>query len=129
MVDFERGSGSVYNFYRSKMDPLGEIEYLSDTPVIKFRFLENLNKRIWIHKYLASRSENGEFERSYEELRQHDQKFFEYTRMTPSTFDSILKSVEMKLRKHSNFRESISPEHKLIVNYAWLNVLLHKFRT
>ena len=71
------------------MDRLGELKYLSDTRVIKFLLLENSNKRIWVHKYLASRSENGEFERSYEELRENDQKFFEYTRMTPSTFNYI----------------------------------------
>ena len=81
----------------SKMDRLSEIEYLTDTPVIKFLLLENLNKRLWVHKYLAPRSGNEEFERSYEELWQNDQKFFEYTRMTPY------------------FRECISPEHKLIV--------------
>ena len=63
-IGCERGSGSVYNFYLSKMDRLSELEYLSDSPVIKFIFLENLNKRIWVHKYLASRNENEEFERS-----------------------------------------------------------------
>ena len=75
------------------MDRLGELEYLSDTWAIKFLLVENSYKQIWVHKYLASRSENGEFERSYEELRENDQKFFEYTSMTPSTFDYILKSV------------------------------------
>ena len=76
-IDCECGSGPVYNFSFSKMDRLGELEYLS---VIKFLLLENSNKQIWVHKYLASRSENGEFERSYpyEELRENYQKFFEY---------------------------------------------------
>ena len=46
---------------------------------------------------MAPRNDNGE----YEELRENDQKFFEYTHITPSTFDYILKSVEVKLRKHS----------------------------
>ena len=86
-IDCEPG-GSVYNFSLSKIDRLGELECLSDT-AIKCLLLENSNKRIWVHKYLASRSENGEFERSYEELRENDQKFFEYTLMTPSTFDYI----------------------------------------
>lgn len=95
------------------MDPATE-SYLLETPLIKFLLLEK-SRRFWVDDYFSSRTENGEFGRSYEELRRNDTKFFEYLRMTQSTFDYILKAVKTRLHKYSNFRECISPEEKLIV--------------
>lgn len=88
--------------------------YLLDSPAIKFILLKS-KSRIWVDSYFMARNEHGEFGRSFEELIRDDQKFFEYTRMKKSTFEYILKAVEMKLYKQSNFRKCISPAEKLIV--------------
>lgn len=95
------------------MNPAAEY-YFFETPLLKVLLLEN-TRRFWVDDYFLSRSETGEFGRSFEELRKDDQKFFEYTRMTQSTFDYILKFIETQLHKYSNFRECISPQQKLIL--------------
>nr|XP_023011702.1 protein ANTAGONIST OF LIKE HETEROCHROMATIN PROTEIN 1-like [Leptinotarsa decemlineata] len=40
--------------------------------------------------------------------------------MTQSTFDYILENIESHISKHSNFRECISPKHKLILTLRYL---------
>lgn len=83
------------------MDPATEF-YLLETPLIEFLLLEN-TRRFWVHDYFSSRRENGEFGRSYEELRRNYEFFFENIRIKQSTFDYILKAVKSKLHKHCNF--------------------------
>lgn len=58
----------------------------------------------------------GEFNTLYESLRTDPDKFHEYTRMSVSTFDYILKKIDTRLRVPcTNFHSTISPEEKLII--------------
>uniref|UniRef100_A0A1Y1LX18 Uncharacterized protein n=1 Tax=Photinus pyralis TaxID=7054 RepID=A0A1Y1LX18_PHOPY len=96
------------------MEYISELHLFQTSPLVKYFLLKN-NRRKWVDKYFLSRNKKGEFGRSFEELRRNDEKFFEYTRMTQSTFDYILENIESHISKYSNFRECISAKHKLIL--------------
>lgn len=80
-----------------------------------------------------SRNKKGKFGKSVEELRS-DETFFEYTRMTQSTFDQILDNIDEYISMYSNFRECISPNEKsdfntIMLNHSaenWINILMQQ---
>jgi hypothetical protein len=68
------------------------------------------------HDIFKSRNQLGEFHHLYNELRKDSTKFFEYCRMSPSTFDYIVQAI----RKHishvsTNFQKTIPMEERLFV--------------
>lgn len=85
------------------MDP-AEFDFFLKTPAIRFLLVKKLKRREYFQQYFELRNANGEFGRSYDELRINAKKFFEYARKTRSTFDYILEIVKAKLRKHTKFR-------------------------
>lgn len=86
---------------------------LLDSPILRW---EVLNIKDSVHEINKNREINGEFFTLYEELRLYPRRFFEYTRMSVSTFDYILSKISPKITKQdSNFRKSISPKEKLFI--------------
>ena len=51
-------------------------------------------KRFWVHPLVSQRLLKGQFHKLYEDLRMHPMKFFGYFRMTSSTFDELLFTIE-----------------------------------
>ena len=49
-------------------------------------------RRLWIHPLIAERSKTGAFNTLFHELRQDNMKFFNYFRMSITTFDELLNS-------------------------------------
>lgn len=50
------------------------------------------------------------------DLRRDESKFFNYFRMSMTTFDDLLKRVNEDLKTHdTNMRKSITPEEKLAI--------------
>ena len=61
-----------------------------------------------------SRYQLGEFHRLCDELRKDSTKFFEYCRMSPSTFDYIVQATRQHISHNStNFQKTISLEKRL----------------
>ncbi|XP_060810720.1 uncharacterized protein LOC132904419 [Amyelois transitella] len=55
------------------------------------------------------------------DLRRDESKFFNYFRMSMTTFDDLLKRVNEDLKKHdTNMRKSITPEEKLAICLRYL---------
>lgn len=96
------------------MNPISELYFCETSLLLKLLLLDN-SRSCWVDEYFLTRNVNGEFERSFEELSRDKTKFFEYTRMSQSTFFYILKAIENQLQKYSNFRECISPKQKLVL--------------
>ena len=70
-------------------------------------------RTVWIHPILRRRQQFGEFHRLVQELRLDDQRFFQYFRMTPETFENLLAIVGSHIRKQTtNYRNPISPQQR-----------------
>lgn len=75
-----------------------------------------VHRRFWIHPYLRSRSINGSFTLNYKDLRNYEDKFFSYTRMSTASFDYLLSKIRATITgTDTNFRPCITPEEKLWV--------------
>jgi hypothetical protein len=68
------------------------------------------------HAIFQSRYQLGEFHHLYNELRKDSTKFFEYCRMSPSTFDYVVQAIRQHISHIStNFQKTISVEERLFV--------------
>lgn len=80
------------------------------------KFKKKKPKKLWIHPFISDRSRSGVFSKLYEDLRKYPSKFFNYTRMSVSSFDELLSLCTNELTKQDTIlRKSIGPEEKLFV--------------
>jgi hypothetical protein len=93
-----------------------EVEMIA---ALLFHYVRRLKKRTrlyWIHPIFLERSTRGAFHLLYCDLRKHDIKFFNYTRMNVESFDQLLQLIRNDTEgRDTNFRQSIRPEEKLMV--------------
>nr|CAI5820718.1 unnamed protein product [Callosobruchus analis] len=90
--------------------------YFLENSYLVRRRLKLKRKKCWVNDILAKRKEFGEFHHLYADLKKDDKTFFDYYRMHQDTFNYILDAIRETIEKTSNFRETISPEERLIVN-------------
>lgn len=83
--------------------------------------LERKPKRVrrWgVHPINQLRQEHGHFEKLFQEMRMHDQeKFFNFTRMTPKIFDDLLSLVGPLITKTSS--NAIHPACRLLLTLRY----------
>lgn len=73
-------------------------------------------KKLWVHPFVSDRFRSGVFSRLYEDLRKYPPKFFNYVRMSVSSFDELLSLCRNELTKQDTIlRKSIRAEEKLFV--------------
>ncbi|XP_071534104.1 uncharacterized protein [Panulirus ornatus] len=73
----------------------------------------------WIHPVIEDSLSHGMYVTLYPKLRNHEEKFFNYFRMSMTSFDDLLELVgEDIATANTTFRDSISPEEKLIVTIS-----------
>lgn len=87
---------------------------LVESSILKYLIIKK-RKKYWVNPLYARRGEESEYVRIFEELRQQPTKFFEYFRMSLSTFEYILKRIKPRIQKYCNFRECIGPREKLTI--------------
>jgi hypothetical protein len=76
-----------------------------------YRRRRRINMRYWLHPIVMERSCMGSYRTLMYQLRRDELKFFNYFRMSMSTFDDLLRRVEGNLtRRNTTMRRSISPE-------------------
>jgi len=98
------------------MDVTEELYLLDTNPVIKYLLLtKKKEKQFWVNDIFEEREKFGEFHTLFPKLLAQPIKFFEYMRMSPSTFYYILEKIQPFLEKQSNFRKCITPAEKLTV--------------
>lgn len=74
------------------------------------------NRLIWVHPINERRREAGAFHTLFEELRQDDTKFFNYFRMSVSSFDGLLERLKDTIqRKNTKMRNCIQPVEMLAI--------------
>ncbi|XP_068084402.1 putative nuclease HARBI1 [Anabrus simplex] len=78
-------------------------------------------KRYWVHKLFTTRDEEGEFHTIFGRLRNDQEKFVKYFRMSYSKFDNLLQQLKPHLtKKNSKWRKSISAEERLALTLRYL---------
>ncbi|XP_040194667.1 protein ALP1-like [Rana temporaria] len=79
-------------------------------------------RRYWIHPVIAGREETGQFWVLYNDLREHEEKFLDYTRMSIKSFDELLELLSGRLQRMDTFfRNSIPPVERLIITLRYLS--------
>lgn len=82
--------------------------------VIRHRRLRQ--RKWWIHPLLTNRKSEGMFFTLHHKLRKYPDKFFEYYRMSETSFDYLLSVVSGSIKKkNTQLRECIGVEEKLSV--------------
>ena len=73
-------------------------------------------RRFWVHPIVANRPAQGDYEHLYFQLRQDDDKFQEYFRLTVEQFDWLLDKVKDQIEKQdTRWRKAICPEARLAI--------------
>lgn len=82
---------------------------------------ENECKRKWVHEAWKNRDNEGEYATLFKELMDDGTKFFQYFRMSESTFNLLLSKVAVHLKKkNTHLRKAISPKERLAVCLRYL---------
>ena len=77
---------------------------------------EPTRRRYWVHPYHVERDTCDRFSKFYKNIRQYDDKFFEYYRMSKASFDELLQVLKPHISKHdTQCRKAISPEERLTI--------------
>lgn len=75
-----------------------------------------ISRRYWEHPIVRERYNLGTFRNLMCQLRRDEIKFFNYFRMSPSTFDDLLNRLKRDLTlQDTNMRRCISAEEKLVI--------------
>ncbi|PIO23178.1 hypothetical protein AB205_0203050, partial [Aquarana catesbeiana] len=78
-------------------------------------------RRYWVHPIVQNREERGQFRILYNDLRQHEEKFFNYSRMSVNSFDELLRLLGTRLEnQNTTFRNSVEPAERLLVTLRYL---------
>ncbi|CAH2009900.1 unnamed protein product [Acanthoscelides obtectus] len=107
------------------MAPLSKLKrniLIDSNPYMKWKLFLEKSRRYGIHPINKRRKRFGEFHHLYVELREYPEKFFEYLRMSISTYAFLLSKVNRRLTKiTTNYRSPISAEERLVVTLRSLN--------
>ena len=77
---------------------------------------EEKRRAIFVRPIYASREIEGEYHTLFKEIIKDDDKFFNYTRMSQSSFYKLLSIVETHISPGwTNYRKSICAEERLII--------------
>lgn len=84
---------------------------------LTYLYLRNQQRRqLWVHPINSERQSHGHFFQLYKQLRKDNVKFFNYFRMSISSFDELLSYLENDIkRQDTNMRLAIQPEEKLVI--------------
>lgn len=99
----------------SNMDSDEEVLVLALLIKRKYR-RQRRYRKYWIHPLLISREKYGHYFTLYKELRENGAKFYNYFRMSLSSFDELHGLLKNDLlRQNTHLRNCISPEERLMI--------------
>ena len=75
-----------------------------------------INRRWWIHSINRKRNALGEFHKLVSELREDEERHYQYFRMNMEKFDRLLALVRPYITfQDTKYRKCIKPRHRLAV--------------
>lgn len=77
---------------------------------------EPTERKFWVHPINAHREKSKRFSSFFENLRKYPEKFFDYYRMSLTSFDELLQCIREYISKNNtSFRNAITAEERLTV--------------
>jgi hypothetical protein len=76
--------------FRTQRNKMADTEEELLLLLLVYRRCWPFRRRTWVLEIIRKRQELGEFHRLVQELRLDQQRFLQYFRMTPETFDNLL---------------------------------------
>lgn len=71
---------------------------------------------MWVHPIVSERERKGIFHNLFFEIRQDEDKFFNYVRMSMTSFDELLNTIKPNVTKtNTRMRTCIPAEEKLLI--------------
>jgi hypothetical protein len=99
-----------------EVEDLAMIAILLDEDEVAKKQVVKKRKRTWVHDLWKKRNIEGEFATLYNELIDHDTKFYEYFWMSKYSFDILLLKIQDDIkRQDTHWRLSITPMERLAV--------------
>lgn len=95
-----------------------DLKYILHLGLLYYRWKRRSkkNRRMWVHPIVNERQTKGHFYTLFAEIREDEDKYFNYTRMSMGSFNELLGCIKEKITKeNTRMRSSIPPEEKLIV--------------
>jgi len=93
---------------------MDEIEVAAVWLLHKRNAKRKVNRKMWVHPINNARLGKGAFHVLSEEIKSDPNKFFNYYRMSATSFEALLNSIESSIKKiDTNMRENISPRKRL----------------
>jgi len=79
-------------------------------------FDEPVERRYWVHPLNKDREKSDQFKHFFENIRRYPEKFFEYYRMSVSSFDELLENLRPHITKTTTtLRTPICAEERLTI--------------
>jgi len=75
---------------------------------------KRVNRRWWVHPINSERLLNGAFYNLYNLLRADNAKFFNYFRMSQSTFDELFSKIKTKIMRQDTVMRSAIPAEEML---------------
>lgn len=73
-------------------------------------------RKYWVHPLISARLVNGQFYKLFENLKKYPNKFFNYFRMSESSFENLLALVGPRITyQDTRLRLAVGPEERLAV--------------
>lgn len=95
-----------------------DLEYLALLGLLYLRWKRKSkkNRRMWVHPIVNDRLSKGHFYTIFAEIREDEEKFFNFTRMSMASFSELLGCIKEKItKKDTRMRTCIPPEEKLVI--------------
>lgn len=89
---------------------------------LRRRFKNRRRRRYHVHPIVAQRTLQGEFTTIYSLLREDEEKFFNYFRMSIKSFDELSAKLQDYLKHVNLFRAPVSPVERLAVTLRYVTM-------
>lgn len=90
--------------------------YLLYLLYLRRKYRNKVARRHWVHPILEVRYVEGSFYTLFEKLRNHETKFFNYFRMSTSTFDYLVQRLTNIIkRQDTTMRACVPPKEMMAV--------------
>jgi hypothetical protein len=67
--------------------------------LLRRRKMRRKVRKFWVHPVLQNRTQGGHFYNSFSELRQYEDRFYNYFRMSISSFDTLANILKNKIQR------------------------------
>ncbi|CAI6357997.1 unnamed protein product [Macrosiphum euphorbiae] len=98
-----------------------EVAIFAYTALKIIREKKRVQRKWWVHPINSERLLHGDFYTLYSRLRADDVSFFNYFRMSLTSFDELFAKIKHKIiRQDTNMRSAIPPEEMLAITLRYL---------